>query len=70
MTKRELKKLRKKLPKGWADTLAIKFRHSVTYIRAIIYGDKPNEYVVSAAIDMAEEYQKQLEEQKLKIKSL
>lgn len=70
MTEKELTKLKKKLPKGYRETLAEQFDVTPGYIDQILRGEKDRLDVIDAAIDMAEAHKLYLAEQKRKIKKL
>lgn len=70
MTEKELLKLKKKMPKGYRETLAKKFDITVGYIDQIFRGEKERLDVIDAAIGMAEVHKQYLASQKQKIKQL
>jgi len=70
MTEKELAKLKKKLPKGYRETLAEQFDVTTGYIDQILRGEKDRLDVIDAAIAIAEVHKEYLAEQKRKIKKL
>lgn len=70
MTEKELIKLKKKLPKGYRETLAEQFEITSGYVDQILRGEKDRLDVIDAAIAMAEAHKYYLAEQKRKIKQL
>ncbi len=63
MTKKEIKTLKKNLPKGWVKTLAAKYNHSEVYIYKVVNGERPNPTVLNEAIKMAVENKQKQEKQ-------
>lgn len=70
MTEKELIKLRKKLPKGYRETLSERFDITTGYIDQILRGEKERLDVIDAAIEIAEAHKQYLANQKRKIKQL
>jgi len=70
MKKSDFKKLRKSLPAKWAETLHQKTGFSVSFIRQVLYGLKPNDIIVKEAIKLAKEYKKENANMANEIKSL
>lgn len=70
MTKKELQKLRKKMPPKYRETLSIKFGVTEGYIDQLLRGDKNNIEIIEEAIKMAQIHQEFLKSQKDKIKKL
>lgn len=70
MTKKQLEKLKKKLPPKYRETLAEKFEITTGYVDQILRGEKERLDVIDAAIELAEKHQQYLAEQKQKIRSL
>jgi transcriptional regulator with XRE-family HTH domain len=70
MTKPELKRLRKKLPKTASKDLAVQFNMRQQSINSILNGTRFNEDVLDAAINMADQYQKLLKKKSKIIKAL
>lgn len=70
MTKKELIKLRKLMPKGYRKTLAEKFGISGSYITQIFRGEKTRPDVIDEAIEIAAAHKQTLADQKAKIKKL
>ncbi len=55
MTKNQLKKLRKELPRGTYEKLANEFGYSKCYIISILFGQRPKSIVIERAINIAED---------------
>lgn len=70
MTKQDLKKLRKNLPKGARETLAVQFGFSKGYIDHILTGVRENEEVLIAAVALVSEHKKNVEEAEKFIQTL
>lgn len=70
MTEKEIIKLKRKLPKGYRETLAERFDVTTGYIDQILRGEKDRLDVIDAAIAIAEAHKQYLANQKLKIKKL
>lgn len=71
----ELKALKRKLPTNWVDRIKTKVDFGSTKIRATLKSpDKYDKVIIDAAIEVAEEYKKEMEVsillQKQKIKDL
>jgi predicted aldo/keto reductase-like oxidoreductase len=70
MTKTELRKLRKNLPKGAFKKIAIQFGMHEFSVRNVLSGSRNNPEVVNEAIRIAEEHKKMLRDQSKKTKAL
>lgn len=70
MTKTELRKLRKKLPKKAFKAIADKFGMHEFSVRNILSGSRNNDDVVNEAIRIAEKHKQMLREQSKKTKAL
>ncbi len=70
MTEKDFIKLKRKLPKGYRETLAERFGVTTGYIDQILRGEKDRLDVIDAAIAMAESHKQYLAEQKRKINQL
>jgi 4-diphosphocytidyl-2C-methyl-D-erythritol kinase len=70
MTPKEIKILRKKLPKSWAKTLAKEYMVSTQYVYAIFKGKRKNNSVLASAIIIAEKHQMTMKNLSEKINSL
>jgi hypothetical protein len=53
MTKKELEKLRKNLPRGYRDLLASQFNCSTRTVDMVLAGERKNLAIVKSAIEMA-----------------
>ncbi len=70
MTKKQLEKLHKKLPKNGVFLLSQKTGFSYEYVRLILSGERNNPQILKAAIELAEKHQKELQEIQSKINAL
>lgn len=70
MTKSELRKLRKKLPKDYRSRIAEKTGLSSDYVYRVLIGERQNEKIIDAAIVLAEKHQAVLESRKEAVKKL
>jgi hypothetical protein len=70
MTKKELQKLRRMMPKGYRQTLADEFKISAGYIDQILRGDKDRTDVIEYAIKIAKLHQEHLNGLTAQIKKL
>ena len=70
MTKRELLKLKSKLPTGYRDTLATETGLSIPLIDKVLAGVNQNIKIVKAAIILAKAYQDELGQLSSDIKNL
>jgi hypothetical protein len=70
MSPKEIKILRKKLPQGWAKTLAAEYSMSTQYVYAIFKGKRKNDSVLASAIILAEKHQIKMKNLSEKINSL
>ncbi|MBL7970086.1 MAG: hypothetical protein JNL03_01090 [Prolixibacteraceae bacterium] len=70
MTREELKKLKKSMPRGYRDTLSEEFNVTTGYIDQILRGDKTRPDIIDRAIEIAAIYKRYLADQKAKIKKL
>jgi len=70
MNKTDLKKLRKRLPRSWAKLIAEKLNLSPIYVFKVLSGDRNNDTVILAAIDLAEESKEEKEKMRERIHSL
>ena len=70
MTKKQLEKLRKKLPKNGVFLLSQKTGFTYEYVRLILSGERTNPDVLKAAVELAEKHQKELREIQTKINAL
>lgn len=73
LNKRELKKIKKELPKGAADEIKSRLSDeegielSVDYIRKVLNGDRHNQDVIEMAISVRDNYLAEIEALKEKI---
>lgn len=67
MTRRTLNKIKKKLPKKWAETLAKKCNLSPSHVRNILNGHRSNIDVINEAIELASKFQEELKQLKQKV---
>ena len=70
MTKKELQKLKAKMPPKYRDTLSSEFDVSVGYIDMIFRGAHERIDVIDRSIELALDHKKMLKAQSEKIKSL
>lgn len=70
MTTKELKKLKKMMPKGYRDTLAEEFEISTSYVDQIFRGEKERPDVIERAVAIAELRKQDLDKLAQKIKKL
>ena len=70
MTKRELSRLKSKLPAGYRDALAATAGYSVPLIDKVFSGQNQNIKVIKAAIELAKAYQEELGQLSSDIKNL
>ena len=70
MTKKDLAKLRNSMPNGYRDYLAAKFRVSTPTVDRTFRGEGDRHDIIEAAIVMAEDHKRMLDEQASRIKSL
>ena len=70
MTKKELNKLKKSLPKGYRDMLAETCECSTGLVDMVLAGTRKNIQIITAAIDLALSHKVMIEELSEKIKSL
>ena len=56
MTKSQLRKLRKRLPKGWMGTLAKKTGYNQYHICNVLHGTRNNMGIIEQAVILAEEH--------------
>ncbi len=70
MTKKQLNKLKKNLPKNYRNTLAEKFNCTTRYINMVISGERENLEIVKQATQMAVQKRAEVEEVLTTIKSL
>ena len=70
MTKKELKKLKDKLPSGYRDTLATQTDLSLTSVDKILAGERKNINLVKAALNLAKTHQAELAQISSDIKKL
>lgn len=62
MTKENLKTLRERLPKGYAQTLSESLNLSKRAIYAVMHGERNNQKIIDAASLLADEYQRNVRE--------
>ena len=60
LTKIEIKKLRKELPNKYADSIAVQFNVSASYVYAIAAGRRINAEILEALIQLAKENKEKL----------
>jgi len=70
MTKKDLNKLKKSLPKGYRDLIAEKLDCSVSLVDQVLAGTRKNIEIVDAAVNLALSHKAQIEELSNKIKSI
>ncbi len=70
MTKKDLNKLKKSLPKGYRDLIAEKFDCSTGYVDMVLAGTRKNIEVLTAAVSLAQSHKTEMEALTNKIKSL
>ncbi len=70
MTKKDLNKLKKSLPKGYRDTLAEKCDCSLSQVDSVLAGTRKSEQVIKTAISLALLYKAEQDEITNQIKSL
>ena len=70
MTKREIEKLRKELPNGYAKIIADKFKVTCAYVYAIVAGKRTNNEILNELISLANENKMIIEKNKQALKSL
>lgn len=70
MTKRELNRLKKKLPTNYRNALATKFNCTTRYINMVLSGERNNLEIVKEATKMALMQKAEVEEILTVIKSL
>jgi hypothetical protein len=70
MTSKELSKLKKALPRGYRDKLAVKFMVSTVTIDRVLRGAHDRPDIIDGAITLAEEHKEYLASLATKIKSL
>jgi 23S rRNA A2030 N6-methylase RlmJ len=70
MTQTALKKLRKKLPKKGSATISEKTGFSLTHVNMVLAGTRNNQTIIDCAIEVAADYQTELEETEKTIKAL
>ena len=70
MTKKELNKLKKSLPKGYRDLIAEKCDCSIGLVDMVLAGTRKNIQIVDAAVNLALSHKTQIEALSDKIKSL
>jgi hypothetical protein len=71
MKTKELDKLKKKLPKRFRMILWTRLnKYSLSSIDAVLRGDRNNDEIIDAAINLAEEHQNELKSRLEKINSL
>lgn len=70
MTKKELRKLKKMMPKGYRDTLADEFEVTTGYVDQIFRGEKLRNDVVDRAVGIAKLHQEYLNGLSAQIKNL
>jgi hypothetical protein len=72
MNIRELKKLKKRMPRGWQKKLYERFggKHSKPAIEAVMNGRYNNDEIIDGAIELAEKHQASLKAKIERIKSL
>ena len=57
ITKKERRKLLAALPKNWEEKLAARFECSEGHCRNVVSGSRKNDEILSAAVQMAAEWQ-------------
>jgi hypothetical protein len=70
MTKKELNKLKKSLPKGYRDLIAEKCNCTTALVDMVLAGTRKNIEIVNAAVNLALSHKAQIEELSNKIKSI
>ena len=70
MTKKELNKLKKSLPKGYRDLIAAKCDCSSGLVDIVLSGTRKNIQIITEAIDLALSHKVLIDELSDKIKSL
>ena len=70
MTKKDLKKLRNSLPKGFRTTIAEQCNCSVSLVEQVLNGVRVNLDVVQAAVELAASHKSRIDELTNQIKSL
>lgn len=70
MTKKELIKLKNSLPKGYRDTLSLKFNYSVSTVDMVLVGTRKNIELIKAAIELAKCHKIEMENLSKEIKQL
>jgi len=70
MTKKELIKLKKSLPKGYRDVLAEKFNCSMSTVDMVLVGTRKNIELIKVAIELAKDHKIEMENLSKEIKGL
>lgn len=70
MTKKDLNKLKKSLPKGYRDSIAGKCDCSTGLVDMVLAGTRKNIEVLTAAVNMAKFHKSEMEQLANQIKSL
>lgn len=70
MTKHELQKLRKNLPKGSREVLARQFNCSIGHINNVLTGLRENEPIILAAVNLVSEHKRNIQEAEKFIETL
>ena len=70
MTKKELQKLKSKLPTGYRDALSIETKYSVSFVDKVLSGASKNLKIINAALDLARAHQSELSQISTVIKKL
>lgn len=70
MTKKDLNKLKKSLPKGYRDLISEKLDCSISLVDQVLAGTRKNIEIVDAAVNLALSHKAQIEELSNKIKSI
>ena len=70
MTKKELIKLKKSLPKGYRDILSLKFNCSVSTVDMVLVGTRKNIELIKAAVELAKVHKVEMENLSKEIKQL
>jgi len=70
LTKLEIKKLKKELPRGYAEMVAKEFGVTKSYVNYVASGSRQNIKILNRLIAMAQENKKNKQKTKENIKSL
>jgi hypothetical protein len=70
LTRKELMKLKRNLPKGFRDLAASKLDVSIAYVTMVLSGTRKNNTIIQMAIEYAEIHKQDIHSLKEKIKNL